>query len=115
MASWLGVRAPLAPIPRSQHGVSSVWSSHPAPACRVIEVDDSGRDRVSRLRIDNLGGETAGSTGISLAPSMAMEEETGPLDVLADEDIGHQLSRDSSEDENIQFNVPPELISSLLE
>ena len=115
MASRLGVRAPLAPITSSQHGVSSVRSSHPASARRVIEVDDSGRDRVSRPRIDISAGESAGSVGISLAPSMAMEEESGPLRVLADEDIGHQLSRDSSEDENIQFNVPPELISSLLE
>ena len=106
MASRLGVRAPLAPITCSQHGVSSVRSSHPASARRVIEVDDSGRDRVSRPRIDNLGGETAGSTGISLAPSMAMEMETGPLDVLADEDIGHQLSRDSSEDKTFSLMFP---------
>ena len=115
MASRLGVRAPLAPIIRSQHGVSSVRSSHPSSARRVIEVDDSDRDRVSRPRIDISAGESAGSVGISLAPSVAMEEEPGSLRVLADKDIGHQLLRDSSEDENIQFNVPPELISSLLE
>ena len=70
-------------------------------------MEDSEQDRVSRSRIDSPGGETAGSCGVSLGLSKAMEEESGPLGVLADEDVDHQLSRDSSEDKNIQFNVPP--------
>ena len=56
----------------------------------------------AKFSIKDLGAQVDDALGIRIIASNAKsQEESGPIGVLADEDVDHQLSRDSSEDENI--------------
>ena len=79
----------------------------------MIEVDESGRDHVSR---DSKSGSMPSEN--SRGPGSIPGEQPGSskeMGLIAEDDVEAQLNKDSSDDDSIELYVPPELMNSLLE
>ena len=77
----------------------------------MIEREEVKRDQISHALSPRQEGEVeavAGPLGVMAEPRMV-------ADLTQDEDVNLQLSEAASDDEDFQFVVPPELVSSLLD
>ena len=82
-----------------------------SPRRRVIEREEAKRDQISHALSPRQEGEMEAVAG----PSVVVAEPRTVSDLTQDEDVNLQLSKDASDDEDLQFVVPPELVSSLLD
>ena len=77
----------------------------------MIEREELKRDQIFRALSPRQEGEMEPVAG----PSEVMAEPRMVSDLTQDEDIDLQLSVAASDDGDFQFEVPPELVSSLLD